>query len=499
MIGFIYRARVWIGCIRIAHSVDEVTVPKAIRSFQLLRIVLFVGVLPIASCGSSNTNRVQSAIKEWTWVSGSYIADYTGRYGTQGQPSSANLPGSRSGSVRWTDASGNLWLFGGFGVDANGNQNLLNDLWKFNPSTQQWTWVSGSNVNGEAGVYGIEGNASATNTPGAREGAVGWTDTSGNFWLFGGNGVDANGTPTDLNDLWEFNPGNNEWTWMSGSKTENYSGNTGTPGTTSTANLPGAREGAVGWTDTSGNFWLFGGLSQTASGYQSMMNDVWEFHPSNHEWTWVSDSLNFSPGEYGTKGVPSANNTPGSRENAVGWTDNNGNFWLFGGFQIAYSYGSFVQENMNDLWKFNPDTQEWTWVSGSKTGNAPGVYGTEGVEAAANVPGARASATGWTDASGNLLLFGGNAQISNSSYLGDLWKFDMETLQWVWMSGTSSINAMGQYGTQNQPSATNIPTSRAAAVSWTGSNGHLWLFGGIGAPSSLSHGQELNDLWAYQP
>ena len=475
---------------------------KTVRFFQLLKIGLLVGVIPIASCGGGNTSALQTAIKQWTWVSGTYVGDYAGIYGTRGQPSSGNLPGSRSASVSWTDASGNLWLFGGGGYDADGILSSLNDLWKFNPGTQEWTWVSGSNVNAGSAVYGTKGTASTANVPGARQNSIGWTDGSGNLWLFGGYAYDANGRPTDLNDLWEFNPGNNEWTWVSGSSTGNVGGNTGAPGTTSAANLPCAREGAVSWTDASGNLWLFGGLYQNTSGYQSMRNDLWEFHPSSQEWTWVSGPIStYSPGVYGTKGVASSSNAPGARENAVGWTDKKGNFWLFGGFQIAYSYGAFVRAYMNDLWEFNPSTEEWTWVSGSNTGNASGVYGTEGVEAAANVPGARVSAVGWTDASGNLLLFGGDASLggNNYGYLGDLWKFDMGSQQWTWVSGVSSINGMGQYGTRNQPSATNAPASRVGAVSWTGANGHLWLFGGTGVTHSLSAGAELNDLWAYQP
>src|ERR1035441_3858127 len=52
---------------------------------------------------------------------------------------------------------------------------------------------------------------------GGRLGTVSWTDQSGNFWLFGGNGYDADGMAGYLNDLWEFNPSTNEWAWMGGS------------------------------------------------------------------------------------------------------------------------------------------------------------------------------------------------------------------------------------------------------------------------------------------
>ncbi len=32
----------------------------------------------------------------------------------------------------------------------------LNDLWKYNPATNEWTWVKGDKVY-ELGIYGIQG------------------------------------------------------------------------------------------------------------------------------------------------------------------------------------------------------------------------------------------------------------------------------------------------------------------------------------------------------
>lgn len=34
---------------------------------------------------------------------------------------------------------------------------------------------------------------------------------------------------------------------------------------------------------------------------------------------------------------------------------------------------------LNDLWKYNPDTYQWTWMSGSDIINQPGTYRTTGV------------------------------------------------------------------------------------------------------------------------
>jgi hypothetical protein len=48
----------------------------------------------------------------------------------------------------------------------------------------------------------------------------------------------------------------------------------------------------------------------------------------------------------------------------------------------------------------------FTWVGGSNIPDASGVYGTQGVAAATNLPRARDGGVTWTDSSGNLWLFG---------------------------------------------------------------------------------------------
>jgi len=66
---------------------------------------------------------------------------------------------------------------------------FLNDLWRFRIRDLTWTWFSGNTTINHPAVYGEKGVASPTNTPGAREGAIGWYDNDAQeFWLFGGFG-----------------------------------------------------------------------------------------------------------------------------------------------------------------------------------------------------------------------------------------------------------------------------------------------------------------------
>jgi hypothetical protein len=63
--------------------------------------------------------------EEWVWVSGSNQYFQYGVYGIKGVPGSNNIPGARYCGVSWIDASGNMWLFGGYGLAASGSGNSV--------------------------------------------------------------------------------------------------------------------------------------------------------------------------------------------------------------------------------------------------------------------------------------------------------------------------------------------------------------------------------------
>ncbi len=492
--------------------------PFLLGSASALLLVLCVG------CGGSSVTNPGSApvtnnTQPWTAVAGSSTVGtnggQSGNYGTRGTPATSNAPGGREDAVSWTDQSGNFWLFGGDGFDATGNNGLLNDLWEFNPTTKTWVWVAGSStfgtlgangVLGSMGTYGTQGTPATTNTPGGREAAISWIDTAGNLWLFGGQGIDSSGNLGLLNDLWEFNPTNTTWVWVTGSNVGNAIGIYGTHGTPATTNTPGQRSDAVSWVDASGNLWLFGGSGLDAAGDFGPLNDLWEFNPTTKTWVWVTGSnmvgaIGGQPGVYGTLGTGATTNTPGSRSGAVSWVDPSGNLWLFGGNGLDAN-GNF--DLLNDLWKFNPTATTWAWIGGSNMVDATGVYGTPAATII-DVPGARLRPTPWTDTAGNLWLFGGNGLDANGNLglLNDLWEFHPSTQIWTWMSGNNTLPSLnngqpGVYGSLGVASTSNTPGGRNGAVPWRDSSGNLWLFGGTGVDASGVTGT-LNDLWQVQP
>jgi len=121
-----------------------------------------------------------------------------------GVPGANNIPGARFASLSWTDSSGAIWLFGGNGFDSAGNEASLNDLWKF--SSGEWSWM-GSSIANQQGVYGTLIVPAPDNIPGSRFSGLSCTDSSGDFWLFGGFGCDSNGSQGALKDLWKFSNG----------------------------------------------------------------------------------------------------------------------------------------------------------------------------------------------------------------------------------------------------------------------------------------------------
>jgi N-acetylneuraminic acid mutarotase len=490
-----------------------------------------------------------TGLGEWTWMGGYTSVDGNGSYGTLGTAWGGNLPPARSGAASWRDANGNLWIFGG--TNELSNIQAFNDLWFFNTATNVWTWMGGSSMAsncgsiygcGVAGVYGVLGTPATGNIPGARSAASTWVDGAGHLWLFGGYGYDANDQEMPMNDLWMFDPSSKAWTWVSGSSDQGVERNTtgskpgvyGALGVAAARNTPGSRYGASTWVDSSGNLWLFGGEGSDEFDPNVELNDMWKFNPSTTLWTWMGGSnlvpvlQGYKSGVYGTLGVPAAANIPDSRYQAASWTDSSGNFWLFGGNGLGG-----LEAKYNDLWKFNPATNQWAWMSGSNQitcgarststglfrGNFCGqisVTGTLGVASASNMPGGRTPGASWVDSSGNFWVFGGTGLDNVGQYIGptsDLWRFNPSTTQWTWMGGLPLTSACGSdgincegdlgiYGLLGVAGAGDAPGSRTTAVGWTDTSGNLWLFSGWGQASFFLSNVEnnaMNDVWKYEP
>jgi N-acetylneuraminic acid mutarotase len=449
--------------------------------FLIVEFALIAG-FTMAARGQAN---------EWAWMGGSELGFQPGMYGLMGDAGPKNIPGGRVGAARWVDQDGDLWIFGGGGINASlYGQGGLNDLWMFNPSQNEWTWIDGGSVNTHdsvctggsncvaPAVYGTEGIFAPENIPGGRNEATGWVDARGHFWMFGGYGDDRFPyKPVNqycfLNEMWEYDPSTNEWAWMTGSN-EGWNqsdsprtvlgedcgqpGVYGTLGKAAPENTPGSRIDEQTWTDRKGNFWMFGGFGKDEFGQDGVMNDLWMFDPNTKQWTWMGGGEKLPPsrgvdgdvglaGVYGTLGVPAPENIPGSRAGAATWADSDGDLWLFGG-------GGYDEQDaggpLNDMWKYDLSIHEWTWMAGKSklttcvmaNINTPcgwtGAYGKLGVPDAKNIPGGRSGGVTWKDREGNIWIFsGGGAGIIPGQFgsLSDIWMFNPSTSEWTWMGG----------------------------------------------------------------
>ncbi len=477
-------------------------------------------------------------VEDWNWISGSNFANNAGAFESEFTPNPRNAPSSRQLAATWY-SGGKLWMFGGNGYDSYGTAGPLNDLWNCTPGTGTgtssitnanvaivtcvWTWVAGANHADTQGYYpSSPGTFSATSLPGSRSAAATWTDLNGNMWLFGGSGYDSVGNTGVLNDLWSFSiTGQSEW--VSGPNVVNDQGN---------ATTPPSRAYAASWTDSNGNFWLFGGQSINASESVFYLNDLWCFTPSyngNHPscasetaggasatpqpgtaitsgtWTQISGGTVNGSGSYGTLGAAAASNIPGARISGQTWVDGAGNLWLFGGsgYDSVGTNGS-----LNDVWMFNTKTRVWTYMFGWNTVGAGEVLGTQGSFGSGNMPSARLGTVGWTDSSGTILwMFGGSgtdstgtgASSDGGGALNELWAFNTQNLEWAFVAGTNIAGEAGVYpvlpeGALTQYSVYAIPGSRLWSNLWVDSSSNVWIFGGTGDDAVGTSGY-LSDLW----
>jgi hypothetical protein len=411
----------------------------------------------------------------WTWIKGDTILNSVGHFGTQGIADPINSPRALIFSATWTDLQGNFWMLGGW------NGQIYNALWKFDPVTENWTWMKGSYNSFQPGVYGVQGIPSVLNTPPALESyPLTWVDSANNLWLYGGFGYCGSGFDNELAALWKYDTGTNEWTWVNGSQQCHIPPDHGMLNIPDPSNTPGSRyQSSTAWRNHDTLF-LFGGRNQNLFG--TVYSDLWKYDLSTNEWTWIKGpALPGQPGSYGTQGMPDSSNNPGARSSVSCWTDLNGDFWMF---------GSNYYPLVNDVWKYNPASNIWTWMGGSSSPSNPGNYlGVCSADTSQLPKAKQANSASWRDAYGFFYNFGGGDLLITYS---DLWAYCPERNKWVLINGSDSYNQPNHYGIQGVSDPANTPSSRFGSSSWIDSYGRLWLWGGANLTGQFS------EMWRFE-
>lgn len=447
-------------------------------------ILFFIGIIGFV--------KAQQGLGEWTWMKGSNLPNSLGNFGTQGVSAPTNNPPALYEGYEWTDLNGNFWLFGGV---ANSGF-MHNALWKFDPLTNNWTWIRGSSAPSNSGIYGVQGVSAPNNEPGARGwGGLSWVDNAGDLWLFGGFGFDAFGSLGTLNDLWRYNITSNEWVWMKGSNTITGAATviSGVKGVPNIANTPdGRQETNAGIADALGNLWLFGGIKPSGN---TAYNDVWKFNISSNIWTWMAgNQTGLNSVNYGTQNMSAPSNDPGDRYCYTKFVDSQNNLYFLGA-----RLSNISGPDVCDVWRFSSTTSEWTWVGGANLLNDLGAYLNYCNTVSLNHPLARFEIrASWADSCG-FFFFGGFANSSGSlaSY-NDLWYYNVETNKFTWISGPGIANSAGSFGTMGVSATPNLPRSRGGALAFKDKQANLWLFGGGATSSGTVVFDRLNDLWRYK-
>ncbi len=374
-----------------------------------------------------------------------------------------------------------------------------------------WTWMKGSpyvigGVNDSLGVYGVKGVADSNNVPNPRSKMIYWKDSQGDFWFFGGTGYFG-----WQNDIWKYNVASNRWTWMHGPQyNTNTAGDPGLMGVPAALNVPQANANRYSWYDKAhDNLWLW-----------QNDNKLWRYQVATNMWTWIANMPPTNTVSFGTQGVEAASNNPGNLQGAATWCDTSGNLLLFGGQGYNAEYyvdvncnGNMQQLITNNIWKFNTNTQMWTWLKGDSLKNCWAMvatdgfnYGTLGLESPNNHMARRKEVTVWQGEDGMVYVSEGRANYSLVNYtsLLGIYRYNPQTNNWTHMSEGNSYNVTTYCDTSTHP----MDRQNGANVTMGAcSNDLLWRFGGSVGTTFAFPGNvnvhcyqcQTNELFVYQP
>lgn len=318
-----------------------------------------------------------------------------------------DLPLPRRDAISWIDQEGNLWLMGGKQLE---DAKCIDDLWKYSPGGQVWSRISGKSESNQQANWGTEKSVASGNSPGSRSGSATWTDKDGNLWLFGGTSQRYGAGKSDYNsDLWLFDSRKQLWSWRSGSNKPNSNSFFASQGEASAKASPSPREKAATWYDQeSDKLWLYGGLGTDSTGtIPGGLADLWCYDIKSEKWTWISGSKILFAKRDNRKGTKEINTetSPGYHWSAAYWKDKEGNLWLYGGQNRITQQETDIDQV---VWKYDLKVKKWTGWSPANSANV------------------MSDGKGFTDITGNFLLFGGwkfNFTSLKSYPTNEIWKF----------------------------------------------------------------------------
>lgn len=372
--------------------------------------------------------------KIWTWVSGLPYYEYgTSHIENVQTDHNLNMPYIIEEPLWESDSM--IYYYSRSWTPYNAYQNIM---WQYDIDKNTWTTLrvyQGANSN-----YGTKGVAGTDTRPYAREGASCWY-LNGKLYLY-------DGEKQYKKDMWEYDLTTNNWRWLKGDSVQASSAWPiyGMQGIPDSNNTPGTRYNTITWTYNN-KLYLYGG--RWSANERDVYSQVWEYDPATNNWTWIHGSTSMRPTPvYGTKGVFATTNLPGGRAESHSCVINN-SLYIYGGTAYGESFSSSAARyGTNDLWEYNMSQNTWRFLDGSKTNDPVANFGTKGIANANNTPGGRMGAI-MQAYNNNLYIVGGDVVIQNfvtiRRKLQDVWKYDLNTNNWIWIAGEKADTILGYY------------------------------------------------------
>ncbi len=513
------------------------------------------------SVNSTDANAVQKKVWKFNlatqmWVCVKNPSSARGSFGQQHVSDANNTPPALIRISTTAILNNEAYFIGGYELGGTTTDmetyGTHNSLWKYNMATNNWTWLRGHITTNRPAFFGKKGIEHSDNIPEGKWNTLVWSE-NGLIKTFGGR---TNQAGNSL-DIWKYNPGSNNFTWIDGKSLhfKSWSGNTSAYVENETVPsifnmvLP---YGGTTWGEKGSKLWY---LSRGSTG---LLSKMWEYDVNTNTNLKIKESVDILT-DYGQLNVPADSNVPPYREKACLWETN---------AKLYMMSGSYNGNFFNDFWVFDKASRQWTWINGVKN-NDPAVYqyGPIGQASPSYFPRGRREAITWVDEDENLWLFSGAN--NESYYLNDFWKYDTVNNTWTLMGGTQNnctataaffvnnyppflIDATawsagsdlyfyggttliraetsntlttavstdiwkynipsntwskvmgnrrksnyGNYGLLQYGFNSNMPGARNDYAHWTDSYGNLWLYGGYGRGEVGTTDNYLFDLWKY--
>jgi len=308
-------------------------------------------------------------------------------------------------SMVWDSQDDLVFVFGG--IDGQGN--LLNDAWSYNPITNTWKELNASNSS--------VGDCNGGNLPAPRmNAAMVWDGVDQQILLYGGLGA----SNRYLGDLWSYSPKAGTWTAIACSN-----------------NGPGTRSTSAVWT---GNQMLLLGGANT----YGLLSDFWSYTPGNNGGAWQklpdspmaqrefqtmvwdsADSQLYVFGGLDVHGVqqsdfyvytprsgwkaiaPRSSNNPPARQQGMGtWDSKDNMLLLMGGWKDGNGVPYW------GLWAFDPKQDAWGLLTPLENGSSgPHI-----------IPGRTGAMMVWDATDQEAFIYAGAGNGKSGSSLNDLWE-----------------------------------------------------------------------------